>query len=146
MMQGAFDLDCTYLHLGLGATAEPLPEFRWDRDYLDRYVAEHAGDGDEGRLVMISRQEQTWTSWERHPAGDEVVVMLSGHTTLVQDVDGRETRIELRAGQAAINPRGVWHTADVHEPGPALFITPGRGTEHRPRQGEDAPGHTQRRQ
>ena len=26
-----------------------------------------------------------------------------------------------------------WHTADVHEPGSALFITPGRGTEHRPR-------------
>jgi hypothetical protein len=27
----------------------------------------------------------------------------------------------------------VWHTADVHEPGDAVFITPGRGTENRPR-------------
>ena len=34
---------------------------------------------------------------------------------------------------ASINPPGVWHTADVHEPGEALFITPGRGTEHEPR-------------
>jgi hypothetical protein len=31
-----------------------------------------------------------------------------------------------------INPPNVWHTARVHEPGRALFITPGRGTEHRP--------------
>jgi hypothetical protein len=27
----------------------------------------------------------------------------------------------------------VWHTADVHEPGDALFITPGQGTENVPR-------------
>jgi hypothetical protein len=41
--------------------------------------------------------------------------------------------VELRAGLAVVNPRGAWHTVDVHEPGLALFITPGRGTEHRPR-------------
>ena len=133
MAAHAFDLDHTYLHLGLGVTAVPLPDFRWDREYLERYTEEHAGDGDEGRLVMIGANEATWTSWERHPAGDEVVVLLSGRTTLIQDVDGREERVELRPGQAVINPRGVWHTADVHEPGQALYITPGRGTEHRPR-------------
>jgi hypothetical protein len=27
----------------------------------------------------------------------------------------------------------VWHTADVHAPADALFITPGLGTEHEPR-------------
>lgn len=129
--EGAFDLDRTYMHLGLGATAAPLLEFRWDRDYLERYAAEH--DGDDGRLVMIGASDKTWTSWERHPAGDEVVVLISGHTTLVQEIGGQKRRVELRAGQAVINPRGVWHTADVHEPGQALFITPGLGTEHRPR-------------
>jgi hypothetical protein len=41
--------------------------------------------------------------------------------------------VPLEAGQAVVNPRGVWHTVDVHEPGQALFVTPGRGTEHRPR-------------
>jgi hypothetical protein len=39
----------------------------------------------------------------------------------------------LQPGEAMVNPRGVWHTADVHEPGKGLFVTPGRGTEHRPR-------------
>jgi mannose-6-phosphate isomerase-like protein (cupin superfamily) len=130
---GAFDLARVYVHLGLGARAATLPDFTWSPEYLARYEADHAADGDDGRLVMIGPEAETWTSWERHPAGDEVVVLLSGHQTLIQDVDGEERRIELRPGQAVINPRGVWHTADVHEPGSALFITPGRGTEHRPR-------------
>jgi len=129
----SFDLSRVYVHLGLGARAEPLPGFSWSEDYLRRYQAGHEADGDEGRLVMIGPEQATWTSWERHPAGDEVVVALSGRQTLIQEVDGEQYRIELRAGQAVINPRGVWHTADVHEPGSALFITPGRGTEHRPR-------------
>ena len=37
------------------------------------------------------------------------------------------------AGLGVVNPAGVWHTADVHEPGDILSITPGRGTEHKPR-------------
>jgi quercetin dioxygenase-like cupin family protein len=129
----SFDLSQVYVHLGLGARAETLPDFTWSEEYLRRYEADHEADGDEGRLVMIGPEEATWTSWERHPAGDEVVVALSGHQTLIQDLDGKQHRIELRAGQAVINPRGIWHTADVHEPGSVLFITPGRGTEHRPR-------------
>ena len=33
----------------------------------------------------------------------------------------------------AINAPGVWHTADVTGEATALFITAGKGTEHRPR-------------
>jgi catechol 2,3-dioxygenase-like lactoylglutathione lyase family enzyme/mannose-6-phosphate isomerase-like protein (cupin superfamily) len=135
MGEHAFGLERTFVHLGLGATAVPLPEFRWDPEYVKRYEAEHAGDGDEARLVMIHGGEQSWTSWERHPAGDEVVVLLSGRATLIQEIAGQEERIDLQAGHAAINPKGTWHTADVHGPYQALFITPGRGTEHRPRTG-----------
>lgn len=132
-MTGAFDLDKTYVHLGLGATAEPLTDFRWDGEYLEQYEAAHADDGDDGRLVMIGDTKETWTVWERHPAGEEVVVLLSGRVTLIQEIDGEERRSEMRAGQAIVNPTGAWHTCDVHEPGRALYITPGRGTEHRPR-------------
>ena len=129
----SFDLSQVFVHLGLGARAETLPDFTWSQDYLRRYEADHETDGDEGRLVMIGPETATWTSWERHPAGDELVVALSGRQTLIQEVDGEQYRIELQAGQAVINPHGVWHTADIHEPGSALFITPGRGTEHRSR-------------
>ncbi|HAM01175.1 MAG TPA: cupin domain-containing protein [Acidimicrobiaceae bacterium] len=133
MSDDAFDLNCTYVHLGLQSTAVPLPDFRWAPDYLAQYADEHSVDGEEGRLVMIGASDSTWTSWERHPAGEEVVVHLSGRATLIREVDGQEVRVEMRAGQATINPRGAWHTVDVHEPGQALFITPGLGTEHRPR-------------
>jgi mannose-6-phosphate isomerase-like protein (cupin superfamily) len=132
MSDDAFDLSRTFVHLGLGARAIPLPDFEWSADYLTRYEEEHAADGDEGRLVTMSPQDRTWMSWERHPAGEEVVVLLSGRVDLVQDRDGQENVVELRPGQAVINPAGVWHRSVVHEPGQAIFITPGRGTEHRP--------------
>lgn len=133
MHSDVFELDSTYVHLGLGATAEVLRGFRWDEQFLERYTADHAADGDEGRLVLVSSHGPSWTHWERHPAGDELVVVLSGRVTLVQERDSGEERLELGPGQATVNARGVWHTADVHEAGQALFVTPGRGTEHRPR-------------
>lgn len=36
-------------------------------------------------------------------------------------------------GEYAINPPGVWHTADVEGEATALFITAGLGTEARAR-------------
>jgi mannose-6-phosphate isomerase-like protein (cupin superfamily) len=130
---GAIDLFETPIHLGLGAKATPLAGFDWSPEYLAAYERRFAGDGREGRLVALYRNAESWPSWERHPAGEEVVVVLSGTLDLIQRIDGTERRIPLGAGQAAVNPTGVWHTADVHEPGDALFITPGQGTENQPR-------------
>ena len=132
-VDGAFDLSSTHIHLGLGARAVPLPDFQWSQEYLSSYGERFASDGDEGRLVMLGHNTESWDSWERHPAGEEVVVLLSGRVDLWQDLPDGERRVELRPGEAVVNPPGVWHTADVIEPGDALFITPGRGTEHRPR-------------
>ncbi|HEX5588203.1 MAG TPA: cupin domain-containing protein [Acidimicrobiia bacterium] len=132
-MSEAFDLASTYVHLGLGATAEPLPDFEFSPEYLSAYGARTEADGDDGRLVLYDRQDASWTTWERHPAGEEVVVLVSGRVDLLQEIDGEVHTVELTPGMAVINPRNVWHTADVHEPGQALFITPGRGTENRPR-------------
>jgi mannose-6-phosphate isomerase-like protein (cupin superfamily) len=130
---GAFDLATTHVHLGPGGRATPLPDFAWTPEHLDAYERRFAADGDDGRLVTTFRSEMSWPTWERHPAGEEVVVLLSGRIDLIQRAGGGERRIPLRPGQAVVNPTGVWHTADVHEPGEALFITPGRGTEHMPR-------------
>jgi hypothetical protein len=132
-MADAFELSSTYVHLGLGARAEPLPDFVWTPEYLDQYRARTASDGEEGRLVSYFQQDASWDTWERHPAGDELVVLVSGRADLLQEVDGAVVTVGLSPGMAGINPRGVWHTADVHEPGAALFITPGQGTEVRPR-------------
>jgi quercetin dioxygenase-like cupin family protein len=128
-----FDLADTVVHLGLASTITPFRDWSWDDATLARYGAATEADGTEGRMVCVFDQGETWTTWERHPAGEELVVLLEGRVDLIQEIDGEERRIELHAGEAVVNPAGVWHTADVHEPGRGLFITPGKGTEHKPR-------------
>ena len=39
----------------------------------------------------------------------------------------------LQPGEYAINPPGVWHTADVSESATGFFVTAGVGTQGRPR-------------
>jgi mannose-6-phosphate isomerase-like protein (cupin superfamily) len=103
--------------------------YRWVRHFTPLVVdaARPAGH------TVGGRWDRSWTTWERHPAGDELVVVNSGRMTLVQEIDGTERRIELGDGEAAINPRNVWHTSDIAASCRTLFVTPGRGTEHRPR-------------
>ena len=127
---GPFRFDDSILHLG-PTSSTVVRDFSWDQ--IGDYAARFAADGAGARLVTMGRQTESWTSWERHPAGEELVLLLNGRVDLIQDIDGEEHRIELQAGEGVLNPPGVWHTADVHEPGDALFITPGAGTEHRPR-------------
>ena len=128
------DLTDTPIHLGLGGRATVISGFGWDPDVLNAYGEATAADGPDGRLVMLFDDSPgSWSTWECHPAGDEVVICLSGRMTMIQEVEGADRPVELSPGQATINPAGVWHTADVHEPVRYLAITPGAGTEHRPR-------------
>ncbi|MBX9795331.1 cupin [Sphingomonas sp.] len=120
-------------HLGLGATARPQPAFTGMDWYAD-YVARTAGDGAEGRLVSLYRFTESWDSWEMHPEGDELVLCVAGSLTLHQEMaDGTRATVPLGMGDYAVNPPGAWHTADVAAEATALFITAGRGTQHRPR-------------
>jgi quercetin dioxygenase-like cupin family protein len=125
------------IHLGLGATAEPQPEFHSDERAMDWYMdygERHAADGAEGRLVAMFRFTESWPSWEMHPAGAEVVICTAGSMTLTQEYpDGRIEKVTLAPGEYAINPPGVWHTADVDGEATGMFITSGLGTENRPR-------------
>src|SRR5580658_9063977 len=74
----AFDLTSTFVHLGLGSRATALPGFTFSSEYLSGYEARFEADGAEGRLVLITEQTASWDSWERHPAGEEVVILLEG--------------------------------------------------------------------
>jgi mannose-6-phosphate isomerase-like protein (cupin superfamily) len=121
------------LHLGAGATAIPQPEFT-GMEWYAGYIARHAADGKEGRLVSLYTFSESWDSWEMHPAGDEVVLCTAGRITLHQEMaDGSKASVTIGPGEYAINPPGAWHTADVEGEATALFITSGLGTEHRPR-------------
>ena len=123
----------TFLHLGLGATAVPQPPFN-GMEWYEGYGMRHGDDGIEGRLVSQHTFTEGWPSWEMHPKGEEVVICTAGSMDLTQEFpDGTRKTITLNSGEFAINPRGVWHIAEVEESATAVFITAGEGTEHRPR-------------
>jgi mannose-6-phosphate isomerase-like protein (cupin superfamily) len=126
-MTQAFSLDSTYIHLQPDESAlamEGGPAF-W-AGIADRRDLDH------GRLMGSTEQSADWDHWERHPAGEEILVLMSGELELVLDTDGGEQRAVLEPGQTFIVPKGVWHRGIVKKPGQLMFITPGAGTEHRP--------------
>lgn len=125
-MADPIELDSTYVFLHDGGKATTMPggaEF-WAT------IAER--NLDDGWLVTRGTSSADWPHWEMHPEGEELVTMISGHVTLVLDDGTRTWEVELRAGQTWINQRGWWHRAIVHEPSEMLFMTAGRGTQHRP--------------
>jgi mannose-6-phosphate isomerase-like protein (cupin superfamily) len=83
-------------------------------------------------LISLHAFDADWPTWEKHPAGDEVVVLLSGSAKFVLKMPSGEERVELaEPGSCVIVPRDTWHTARVSEPTRMLFVTPGEGTENR---------------
>ncbi len=124
------DLARTYLHLRAddGATTmEGGPAF-W-AGVADRR------DLDSGRLCSMFDQTADWDHWERHPAGPELLVMMTGRMELLIEHDDPARTVEsvvMEAGQAVLVPTGLWHRAKVVAPGRLLAITAGAGTEHRP--------------
>ena len=134
MTGGGLPLATRPVHLGRGAAAVPQPEFTGAPSWYEDYARRTEGDGAEGRLVSMHDFTRDWDGWEMHPSGDEVVICVSGAIVLAQEMpDGSMRRIALAQGEFAINPAGVWHTADIAEAATAVFITAGAGTETRPR-------------
>ncbi len=82
-------------------------------------------------LISAYNFDSDWSSWEKHPVGDELVMLLSGAAELVLSEAGVERSITLsRAGDYACIPRNTWHTARISAPAQMVFITPGEGTEN----------------
>lgn len=88
--------------------------------------------------VLLSEYtfSENWASYEIHPAGDEVLYLLSGRCELLLEQQDQLLRIPFdRPGQVQVIPKGCWHSADII-PGETcriLFVTPGEGSEQRPR-------------
>lgn len=126
------------LHLGLGATSTVQPEFTGSMDWYQAYAQRVEADGVEGRLVTSHTFSSSWSTWEMHPHGSEVVLCVAGTVTLIQEgTNGlsTEAKFKLNPGEYAINPPGVWHTADVDEGKETtlVFITAGKDTQHKAR-------------
>ena len=121
-----FDLETTYLSLdGHGAVSRhPVgPEFWATIDRNPDLL---------GTLVTVSTADRDWTSWEMHPEGAEILVLLEGRLTMILDGPAGEERHPMAAGATLVVPKGTWHRALIAERIRMLFITYGAGTTHRP--------------
>ncbi len=122
----SFDLETTYLSLdGRGAVSRhPVgPEFWATIDRNPDLLA---------TLVTVSTADRDWTTWEMHPEGAEILVLLEGRLTMVLDRPAGEDRHPMVAGATLVVPKGTWHRALIAEPIRMLFVTYGAGTTHRP--------------
>lgn len=89
----------------------------------------------DGRMIMSFELNEDMSHWEMHPAGDEILLALSGRLAVVLQgaLPGLpDESFALKAGEAFVVPRGRWHRLNVIEPGEVVFITLGEGTKHRP--------------
>ena len=126
---GPFDLSSTFVRLRNDASVEPLPV---DERFWERLVRGDLGSFHHEYLVTSHAFDADWPTWEMHPAGDEIVCLLSGAATFVLERDGERRLVALdRPASFVIVPRGTWHMARTKGPCRMLFITAGEGTQHR---------------
>ena len=137
MIHPPIDLSQSPIHIatagGNNESAELITDFNFDGPSFSRYIAEHCSKDAPGRLIMIEKSPITWDTWECHPAGDEIVIVLEGKGEFIQQTSAGEIRIPVSSGDTLINPKGVWHTADVIQPIKAVYITPCPETHHKAR-------------
>ncbi len=69
------------------------------------------------------------SEWERHPAGDELVVVIEGATTLFLLTDGQERALSMGANELVVVPRGTWHRFETPRGVKVLTVTP-QPTDH----------------
>lgn len=69
------------------------------------------------------------SEWERHPQGDEIVMVLEGATRLFLLSDGKEQGHDLNAGELLVVPQGVWHRFETPDGAKIMTVTP-QPTDH----------------
>ena len=117
-----------FVHFGSdqGATFHRESEEYWDNPFERPALRD-------GRIISVFDYESTWSHWERHPIGDEFVLVIKGEVDLLLDQPSGADTIRLCDAQCRLIPQGAWHTVRIVEPSRVLFVTPTPAlTEHRP--------------
>jgi quercetin dioxygenase-like cupin family protein len=69
------------------------------------------------------------SEWERHPKGDEIVMVIEGETNLFLLVDGIEVENILTDGELIVVPENVWHRFVTPRSVQVMTVTP-QPTDH----------------
>lgn len=124
------NIQSTYLRLRPDSSVEKLAV---DETFWPRLMQGQLGDFHHEYLVTCYTYSQDWPSWECHPNGDEIVLLISGRATFVLEAPGGNSELSLaQPGDFAFVPRNTWHTAHTDTTTTMLFITAGEGTMTRP--------------
>lgn len=70
------------------------------------------------------------SEWERHPGGDEIVMVLEGTTTLIVRRNGMDERLDLAAQELAVVPANTWHRFEGSRKLKVFAVTP-QPSDHR---------------
>jgi len=70
------------------------------------------------------------SQWERHPHGDEIVMVVEGSTRLTLLSDGVEIVHEMTAGEVLVVPCGVWHRFETPADGVKVMAVTPQPTDH----------------
>ncbi|MBS0193263.1 MAG: WxcM-like domain-containing protein [Proteobacteria bacterium] len=128
-MNSAQDILSTYVHFRCDDRADTLPV---SAAFWSELASGKREELNQGRLMTAFTFAEPWSSWERHPAGEELVMLLSGAAMMVLDEPAGEREVELNhPGAYLLVPQNVWHRAKTSVSSTLLFLTPGAGTEHR---------------
>lgn len=129
-MSSSESIISTYLHFRDDGRADAIPV---SESFWEAMAAGKLPELDQGRLMSAFSFSEPWSMWERHPAGEELVMLLAGSATVVLEEFGKQRSVQLNEpGAYVLVPPNVWHTATTSVQTTMLFLTPGAGTEHRP--------------
>ncbi|WP_165608077.1 cupin domain-containing protein [Mycobacterium alsense] len=125
------DLFSSWIELGEGGAVKPRSRAASGEWGLWTVAAFHVTDNDSVHSDI----------WERHPAGDEMLFLLSGAVTvhLRDQAGGEVATTSLPAGACRVVPAGKWHRLTVEEAGDLMVITARLNTEHQTETNEPEP-------
>lgn len=123
----AFNLRKTFIVVDPALNAHQRPVTETFYPDLERDYSAFAGHS----LISCYRFTSDWETWECHPAGDEVVCLISGQATLLLQTEQGQQSVELlTSGDTVVIPQNTWHTARVDQACEMIFMTPGEGTRN----------------
>ncbi|AXQ30197.1 cupin domain-containing protein [Solimonas sp. K1W22B-7] len=126
---GPFRAQEMFLHLRDDGGATPLPV---TPAFWEKLGSGQMPELEQGRLISTYTFAENWAVWERHPAGDEMVLLLSGAAEFLLELPGGLQSVAVtEPGSYLRVPAGIWHTARTQVATTMMFLTPGAGTEHR---------------
>ena len=105
-------------------------------NFLSNRTPEDSGNGD-GFLSLADYRDGGIflahyagnSEWERHPKGDEMVMVMEGETTLILLHNGQEIRNRMSQGMLLVVPQNIWHRFESPQLVKIMTITP-QPTDH----------------